>query len=440
MAAQTLLAEDRKDLSISKRLPGKAKSIIFLFMSGAPSQVDTFDPKPMLNRLSGQDVPQSIAAQVPRIKRAGLKNLMPSPWTFKKYGQSGLEISSLLPNLSQLADDLCVIRSMSHRNPVHGPGECVALTGNSTGDRPSVGAWSLYGLSKETDSLPSFITMNIHNDGMQYPQPAGWGSGFLPSRYQGTVMNPDLGILNTSPPVSVTSQRRKQELDAIESMNQIFASRMGISELEARIQSYQTAFAMQTAGPELFSLQDEDEKTCEAYGLQDPNTAKVGKACLLSRRMVERGVPFIQLRVGGWDAHSNLQANHQKLAQRTDQPIATLLKDLKARGLLDSTLVVWAGEFGRTPTMEGKSNGRDHSPAAYSIWMAGGGVKGGQVIGRTDEIGYTVVSNPVSPNDLHATMLCAIGLDAKQLIYNHHGLRETPFGVTDGRIVHEVFA
>ena len=179
MAAQTLLAEDRQDLSISKRLPGKAKSIIFLFMSGAPSQVDTFDPKPMLSRLSGQDVPQSIAAQVPRIKRAGLKNLMPSPWTFKKHGQSGLEISSLLPNLSQLADDLCVIRSMSHRNPVHGPGECVALTGNSTGDRPSVGAWSLYGLGKETDSLPSFITMNIHNDGMQYPQPAGWGLSLI---------------------------------------------------------------------------------------------------------------------------------------------------------------------------------------------------------------------------------------------------------------------
>ncbi|MDA8698079.1 DUF1501 domain-containing protein [Rhodopirellula sp.] len=419
---------------------GTAKSIIFLFMSGGPSQVDTFDPKPTLRDLEGQDVPESIAEFVPRIKRAGLKNLLPSPWGFRKCGECGVEVSDLLPHVSEMIDELCVIRSMTHRNPVHGPGECVALTGSSTGDRPSVGAWSLYGLGKQSNSLPSFIAMNIHNDGMQYPQAAGWSSGFLPSRFQGTVIDSERGIRNATPPRNVDSHRRSMELEAIEAMNRDFATQIGTTDLDARLRSYQQAFAMQTAGPELFSLKSEDERTRRAYGLQDPKTEQVGRACLLGRRMVERGVPFIQIRVGGWDAHSNLKSNHEKLAQRTDLPIATLIKDLKSRGLLEQTLVVWAGEFGRTPTMEGKSGGRDHSPAAYSIWMAGGGIQGGQVIGETDPIGYTVVENPISPNDMHATMLQLMGINPHQLIFNHHGLQESPLGVTGGRVIHEVFA
>ncbi len=439
IALKSLLGSEQP-ITGSRQTTGTAKSIIFLFMSGGPSQVDTFDPKPTLTKLGGQDVPESIAATVPQIKRAGLKNLLPSPWGFNRHGQSGLEISDLLPQLSQVADDLCVIRSMSHRNPVHGPGECVALTGTSTGERPSVGAWSMFGLGRESESLPSFIAMNIHNDGMQYPQPAGWGSGFLPSKFQGAVINPDRGIRDASPPPSTTVQRRKQEIETIQSMNRDFASRIGVSDLEARIQSYETAYAMQIAGPELFDLKSEDHKTIESYGMFEATTKHVGKACLLARRMVERGVPFIQIRVGGWDAHSQLKANHEKLAQRTDQPIATLIKDLKKRGLLQQTLIVWAGEFGRTPTMEGKSGGRDHSPSAYSIWLAGGGIRGGQVIGTTDPIGYTVTSDPISPNDMHATMLHAIGLDATKLAYNHHGLEETPLGVTGGKILREAFA
>lgn len=439
IALKSLLAGDQLVVN-HQQSTGTAKSIIFLFMSGGPSQVDTFDPKPDLARLGGQDVPASIASAVPQIKRAGLKNLLPSPWGFGRYGQSGLEISDLLPRLSEVADDLCVVRSMTHRNPVHGPGECVALTGTSTGERPSVGAWSMFGLGRESESLPSFIAMNIHNDGMQYPQPAGWGSGFLPSKYQGAVINPDRGIRDASPPPTITAQRREQEIQAIQLLNQDFASRIGVSDLEARIRSYETAYAMQTAGPELFSLSGEDQRTLDSYGVSETTTKQVGKACLLARRMVERGVPFIQIRVGGWDAHSKLKANHEKLAQRTDQPIAALIKDLRNRGLLQETLIVWAGEFGRTPTMEGKSGGRDHSPSAYSIWLAGGGIRGGQVIGATDPIGYTVTSQPVSPNDMHATMLHAIGLNANTLTYDHHGLQETPLGVTGGKILREAFA
>ncbi|MGB1926023.1 MAG: DUF1501 domain-containing protein [Rubripirellula sp.] len=439
VAANAILAGENP-LEQTENSGGSAKSIIFLFMSGGPSQVDTFDPKSVLEDLAGQDVPQSLAAAVPRIKRAGLSHLLPSPWKFHKKGEAGIEISELLPHLSRHADDLCVIRSMTHRNPVHGPGECVALTGSSTGDRPSVGAWALYGLGHEANSLPSFITMNVHNDGMQYPQAAGWGNGFLPSRFQGTVIDPRIGIQDALPPAHITSYQRSQEMKAIQSLNSDFARKIGSTELDARIRSYQKAFTMQVSGPELFSLNSEAEKTRESYGLNEPTTMQVGRACLLGRRMVERGVPFIQIRVGGWDAHSNLKSNHEKLARRTDQPISALLTDLKNRGLLQETLVVWAGEFGRTPTMEGKSGGRDHSPAAYSIWMAGGGIRGGQVIGETDPIGYTVVSDPITPNDMHATMLHAIGLDAKKLIFNHHGLLETPLGVNGGRIVNRAFS
>ncbi len=438
VALSSLLAAEQEKKVVTRPF-GTAKNIIFLFMAGGPSQVDTFDPKPTLKSLSGHDVPRSIAENVPRIQRAGLKNLLASPWEFGRHGESGLEISTLLPHLGEVADSLCVIRSMTHRNPVHGPGECVALTGSSTGNRPSVGAWSMYGLGKESQSLPSFIAMNVHNDGMQFPQAAGWGSGFLPSRYQGTLLDPEIGIQDAHPPEHITSNQRVQELEAIQSMNQAFSTKMRLSDLEARVRSYEIAFAMQTAGPELFDLSAEDERTQRSYGIGSQPTEQVGKACLLGRRMVERGVPFVQIRVGGWDAHSNLKGNHEKLAKRTDLPIAGLIKDLKNRGLLDQTLVVWSGEFGRTPTMEGKSGGRDHSPAAYSMWMAGGGVRGGQVIGETDPIGYTVTSTPVSPHDLHATILHAIGLDARKLTYNHHGLIETPLGVTGGQVIEKVF-
>ncbi|MEM7010981.1 MAG: DUF1501 domain-containing protein [Verrucomicrobiota bacterium] len=421
--------------------PATAKSVIFLFMSGGPSQVDTFDPKPELAKLAGNDVPESLAALVPKIKRAGLTNLMASHWDFAQHGESGLTVSSLFPEVAKHADDLCLIRSMSHRNPVHGPGECVALTGSAGGNRPSLGAWSLYGLGSANQQLPAFISMNLHSDGMQFPQAAGWGPGFLPSRFQGTVVDPIKGIKHVEMPSKTTTKRRRDELSTLESLNRGFLDSVGRhSELEARLRSYEVAFEMQTAAPELFDIDSESTATMKLYGLDDDTSNSVGRGCLLARRMIERGVRFVQIRVGGWDAHGNIKGNHEKMAARTDKPIGALLEDLKRTGLLNSTLVVWGGEFGRTPTMEGLANGRDHSPAAYSVWLAGGGVRGGQIIGETDPIGYTVTDRPVTPQDFHATILQALGLDSDHLVYDHHGLQETPLGVSGGASVSEVFS
>lgn len=442
VALRSLLAAEHSfaDKSLQPHHPPTAKSVILLFMAGGPSQVDTFDPKPELARLAGRDVPESIARNVPPIKRAGLKNLMASHWEFHQHGESGMPISTLLPETARHADDLCVIRSMTHRNPVHGPGECVALTGTGAGDRPSLGAWSIYGLGSQTDQLPAFITMNLHTAGMQHPQAAGWGPGFLPAHLQATVVNPTTGIRDVRMPSGTSLERRRRELEVIRGLNSRFLESISEhSELDARIRSYEMAFRMQTAAPELFELTAETPHTQRMYGMEDKTSQAVGRACLLARRMVERGVRFIQIRVGGWDAHGNIRGNHEQMAGRTDGPIAALMTDLKQRGLLDSTLILWAGEFGRTPTMEGRGKGRDHSPAAYSVWLAGGGVRGGRIIGETDPIGYTVTDRPVKPQDLHATVLHSLGLNSEKLIFDHHGLQETPLGVLGGAPVMEAF-
>ena len=414
-----------------------AKNVIFLYMAGGPSHVDTFDPKPELNRLAGKDVPDSIAKNVPKIRRAGLKNLLASPWNFARHGQSGLTVSSLFPETAKMVDELCIIRSMMHRNPVHGPAECVALTGTAVGDRPSLGAWSIYGLGSLNNNLPSFITINLHTEGMEYPQAAGWGAGFLPTEYQSTVVNPATGIRHTSPASASSDQR--QQLELLDWFNRRHLDRVGVhSELDARRKTYELAFRMQTASPELFFLYGETAKMHQMYGLENAASSKVGRALLTARRMVERGVRFVQVRIGGWDAHSNLKGNHELMASRTDVPVAGLIRDLKQRGLLDETLVVWGGEFGRTPTMEGRAKGRDHSPAGYTVWMAGGGVQGGQTIGETDALGYVAVERPVTPHDLHATVLHACGLDAAKLSYRHNGRLEIPT-VNGGSAVREVF-
>lgn len=440
LGLSTLLAEDSGALvSGGSHFAPTAKRVIFLFMSGGPSQIDTFDPKPDLARLAGKDVPESIAATVPKIKRAGLKNLMASPWKFRQHGESGIPVSELLPETAKHVDDLCVIRSMQHRNPVHGPGECVALTGTGAGDRPSIGAWSIYGLGSETQNLPAFVTMNLHSDGMQFPQAAGWGAGFLPPQFQGTVVDPEKGIRDVTMPEGFSESRRRDQLGAIDWFNRRHLSQLGQHpEIEARIRSYEMAYRLQTAAPELFDLSGESAATRSLYGLDTSPTKQSGRGCLLARRMVERGVRYVQLRIGGWDAHGNIKGNHERMCGITDRPIAALLSDLKQRGLFDSTLVVWAGEFGRTPTMEGKGNGRDHSPAGYSVWFAGGGAKGGQIIGQTDPIGYVAVERPVSPHDFHATILHALGLRANNLSYNHHGRDEVPT-VFGGEAVTEVF-
>jgi hypothetical protein len=439
VALHSLLASDSFTLPGGSHFTPTAKNVIFLFMSGGPSQVDTFDPKPELAKLAGKDVPDSLARLVPKIKRAGLKNLMASPWKFDQYGESGIPVSELLPETAKHVDDLCIVRSMQHRNPVHGPGECVALTGTGAGDRPSIGAWSLYGLGSETENLPAFVTMNLHTDGMQYPQAAGWGAGFLPPQFQGTVVDPSKGIRDVSMPAGLSESTRRKQLGLLESFNRRHLDSLGQHpELEARIRSYEMAFQLQTAAPELFDLSSESRHTIDSYGLETSPTKQSGRGCLLARRMVERGVRFVQLRIGGWDAHGNLKGNHERMCSITDKPVAALLTDLKQRGLFDSTLVVWAGEFGRTPTMEGRANGRDHSPAGYTVWFAGGGVKGGQIIGQTDPIGYVAIERPVSPHDFHATILHALGLRADKLTWNHHGRDEVPT-VFGGEAVTEVF-
>jgi len=439
-----LCAADGTQVAPGKsHFPATAKNVIFLFMSGAPSQVDTFDPKPLLTKLEGQAVPPSIAARVPNIPRAGLgSKLMASPFTFKNYGESGLPVSNMFPATAQLIDEICVLRSVNHRVPVHGPGECIALTGSAIGDRPSLGAWMTYGLGSESRDLPGFISM-LSNSSGPAPQTPGWGAGFLPSRFQGTLVDGKRGIPYTQMPAGYSNQNRRQQLDFIKWMNQEHLNQLGQdSELEARIASYELGFRLQTSAPEVFDLESETAETAKLYGLDDKPTAEFGRHCLIARRLVERGVRVVQLRNGGWDAHGSLKGNHTKRARATDVPIAALLKDLKQRGLLDETLVIWGGEFGRTPTTEGSAKGdrrgRDHLPTTYCMWMAGGGVKGGQIIGQTDDLGYTPVERPVSPADLHATLLHALGIDQHKLFYMHNNRKEIAT-VLGGEVIGEVF-
>ena len=418
----------------------RARSVIFLYMSGGPSQVDTFDPKPDLAKYSGQRVPESIAKNIPPIKRSGLSNVMPSHWKFKQHGESGIPVSALLPYTAKHVDDLCVIRSVQHRNPVHGPGECVCLTGVASGERPSIGAWSTYALGSSNENLPSFMAMNIHSDGMQFPQRAGWSTGFLPPKHQGVIINPETGIQFTQLPKGTPKELREQQLQLLEFLNQQHRQgKLNSDALLARIKAYEMTGRMQIAAPELFDWRTQETDTTQhLYGIPEDDSHDTGVACLLGRRMVERGVRFVQIRVGGWDAHGNIKANHTRQAARTDKPIAGLLADLKQKGLFESTLVVWAGEFGRTPTMEGRANGRDHSPSGYTIWMAGGGIRGGQIIGQTDDLGYVAIDRPVSPFDYHATILQALGVNPAELSYNHLGRDETPL-FNDGGVIEEVF-
>ncbi len=425
-------------------LAPRAKSIIFLFMAGGPGQTDTFDPKPLLDQLDGQPVPESVAVNVPNIPRSGVDSLLlASPFTFRQYGASGIPVSSLFPHTARFVDDLCVIRSVNHRIPVHGPGECIALTGTALGNRPSMGAWITYGLGSESRNLPGFVVMKSRNAGTPAQQ-AGWGTGFLPARYQGTVVDAQRGVPYTAMPGGYTPGLRERQLEFMEWMNDRQLAGQGLdSELEARIASYELGYRMQSSAPETFDLSRESVAVRRLYGLDSPATAEFGAQCLVARRLVERGVRCVQLRHGGWDAHKGIKANHLKQAAAVDLPIAGLLADLRHRGLLDETLVVWGGEFGRTPTTEGNvtgaKRGRDHSPAGYTVWLAGGGVRGGQIIGATDELGFVPVERPIAPSDLHATLLHALGLDQHRVVYSHNNRDEIPT-VFGGEVISQVFA
>ncbi len=444
LALSWLLGEERKLVAADGRqvfprpASSKVKSVILLHMGGGPSHIDTWDPKPLLGKLAGHDVPESIAAQVPKHNRLRLKKLYPCPFHVRRYGQSGSAVSDLFQETARMVDDICVVRGMHHDNPIHTPAEYITLTGSMTGTRPTLGAWVYYGLGTENQNLPGFVVMTT---GENFSGPAIWSSGFLAARYQGTPVDPRQGIPYIQMPGGFTPQHRRAQLDLMNRLNGRHLERHGANgELEARIESYELAFRMQSAAPEAMELAQETEETKRLYGIDRKESAEYGTNCLLARRLVERGVRFVQLNQGGWDAHGNLQGNHVEQARRVDRPIAGLLADLKRRGMLAETLLIWGGEFGRTPTAEGdgKSPGRDHSPTGYTVWLAGGAVRGGQTIGATDEIGYTVVERPVHPNDLHATILQALGFDQHELYFEHHNRKEL-VTVEGGRVISEIF-
>ncbi|HEV2947005.1 MAG TPA: DUF1501 domain-containing protein [Gemmataceae bacterium] len=401
--------------------PATARSVIFLFMTGGPSHLETFDPKPLLRKLDGQPLPASFDPEGLSLQfmKATDGKLMASPFPFERHGQSGLEISSLFPNLARHADRLAVIRSCYHESFIHGPAIAYLSTGSLLLGHPSVGAWVTYGLGCESDNLPAYMVLS---DGGFRGGNVMYQSGFLPAVYQGTVLRDEgVPIQNLAPPPQLTRAEQRLVLDQVQQWNDRHqVSRPGDSRLEARIANYELAFRMQTAAPELIDLSHETRVTRELYGVDHEPTARFGRMCLLARRMVERGVRYIQLINNDWDGHSECAGNHKTNAAHIDQPIAALLSDLHRRGLLDTTLVVWTGEFGRTPVMQG-NKGRDHSPYGFTTWMAGGGVVGGKVIGATDDLGFRAVTDKVHVHDLHATMLSLLGLDHERLTYLFEG-------------------
>ena len=404
----------------------KAKSIIFLFMEGGPSHIDLFDPKPRLEQLAGQPLPPSFK---PIITPMGEYNapLMPSKRTWKQYGNSGTWVSDWLPQTAQHVDDLAIIRSCWGNGLNHSNGVCQMNTGSTLGGRPSLGSWVTYGLGTENESLPAFVVIE-DDDGKVINGPRNWSAGFMPATYQGTALHSSgAPIRFLTAPKEIDSWRQNNKRKLIEALNRKHQADRSIdSELDARIRSYELAYRMQSEAPEAVDLSQESHSTMQLYGIDEKETNVFGRNCLLARRLVERGVRFVQLYHGSgsrWDAHSGIEKNHSTLCRASDRPVAGLLTDLKQRGLLDSTLVIWGGEFGRTPMSE-KGDGRDHNSNGFTMWMAGGGVRGGQTIGSTDEIGLHAVEDRLHVHDLHATILHLIGLNHWDLIYSHQGRPE----------------
>jgi hypothetical protein len=417
-----------------------AKSVIWLFMEGGPSHIDLYDPKPELARLAGQPMPESFGKVVTAMGTAS-NTLMPSSRTWKQYGQSGMWVSDWYPKMAEHVDDITLIRSCRADGLNHVGSVCQMNTGSILAGRPSMGAWVTYGLGSANQNLPTFVILTDAAEVLGGPK--NWSSGFLPASFQGTLLRREgAPILDLAPPSTIGGEQQRGRLDLLNSLNRHYGeSRPNDTELEARLNSYELAYRMQSAAPEAVDLNSESEATRKLYGMDNEATAKFGSNCLLARRLVERGVRFIELYSGsgsGWDAHNDLDRNHGRRCQETDVPIAGLLADLKARGLLDSTLVVWGGEFGRTPFNE-KGDGRDHNPWGFSMWMAGGGIKKGTVIGRTDEIGLRAIERPVHVHDLHATILWCLGLDHVKVTYLHNGRSERPT-IVSGEVVREALA
>ena len=429
LADDGLAAADGPPDPLAPRKPHfepKAKRVIFLFMSGGPSHLDTFDPKPELTRLHGEKLPASFG---PVKTRRGVdrNKLLASKRVFKKHGRCGTEVSDWLPHLAGCVDDLCVLRGCYGDSVTHPESVYLMNTGSVLMGRPSLGAWAAYGLGTENRNLPAFVVL---------PDPGGWpkggttawGNGFLPATYQGTLLGGGAApVPHLAAPGGVSSGQQRRTLDFVAEANRDhLAGRGGDGELAARIAAYELAFRMQAHAPEAVDLSKETEETKRLYGLDRAETAEFGTRCVLARRLAERGVRFVQLYCGdthGWDAHSDLDGNHGRLCLQSDKPVAGLLADLKRRGLLADTLVVWGGEFGRTPMTEG-ADGRDHNPHGFSMWLAGGGVKGGQVIGSTDPLGLRAAEGKAHAHDLHATILHLLGFQHKKLTFRHNGRAE----------------
>ena len=420
--------------------PAKAKSVIFLYMDGGPSQVDTFDPKPMLVRYNGKDPRDFFKVEATQFNNNG--KMLASPWKFRRYGECGLPVSGLFPNVASCADDLCVVRSMVSEFPEHTFANYFLHTGSGLQGRPSMGAWITYGLGSVNQNLPGFVVVN----GGLIP-PGGldcFGSGFLPASYQGSVFKPNGAAVANVQPLEKSAERQRSKLDFVNELDQLASDQFGtLDGIESAIRNYELASQMQTAIPELMAIKDETQATQTMYGLDaayEP-TRIFATECLMARRLVERGVRFIELTcpsVSGdrWDQHSNLKEGHENNARAVDQPIAALLKDLKQRGLLEETLVVWSGEFGRTPFAQG-TNGRDHNPFGFTIWLAGGGVKAGTVYGGTDEWGYKAIENRTEMHDLHATMLHLLGVDHTRSTFRFGG-RDMRLTDVKGHVVHKI--
>ena len=422
---------------------GKAKSVIFLFMYGGPSQVDTFDYKPKLYELDGKTIPVKTKG------RGGEKNegrVVGPKWKFKQYGQSGQWVSDLFPNLATCVDDIAFLKSMTADSPIHGSAMLQMNSGKILSGSPALGSWINYGLGSENENLPGFVVM-LDPTGGPISGAKNWSSGYMPATYQGTIMrSKGAPVIDLNLPAGMTREMQRDLIDALQVENQQhLATRMENSELAARISSYELAFKMQQSAPEAVDLNQESEATQKMYGLDQPRTQDFGKRCLLARRLVERGVRFIQLYSGGnhndanWDAHGDLEKNHNYHAGNTDKPIAGLIQDLKQRGLLDQTLIVWGGEFGRQPTAEyAAGTGRDHNAYGFTMWMAGGGIKGGQSVGATDELGSAAIDQPLHVKQLHATILNQMGLDPNRLAYFYGGLDQKLVGVEHVKPIEQI--
>lgn len=429
LSGENLLGAARPYNPVSAKIPhnlGRAKNVIWLFMEGGPSHIDLFDPKPLLDKLDGQQLPDSFEQPVLAMGENNAP-LMRSPRKWAQHGESGLWISDWLPEHSKIADELCVIRSCVSDGINHAGGVCQMNTGSVFGGRPSLGSWISYGLGTENQSLPGFVVIKDSNS-MVVNGARSWGSGFIPAVHQGVLFEGEgEAIGNLENPKGMTDQRQAQKLDFLQQLNEgHLAGRQSNSELEARIKSYELASRMQAEAPEAIDLESEPEHIQKLYGLDNEETRIYGRECLMARRLVERGVRFIQLYHGAgskWDSHSKMEENHGRLCNNVDVPIAGLIQDLKQRGLLDETLVIWGGEFGRTPMSE-KGDGRDHNPTGFTMWMAGGGVKGGQTIGATDELGLHATEDKLHVHDIHSTIMALLGLDHTEVVYMHKGRPE----------------